>query len=337
MLNIVNKTPFETTYSVQNDLKGYGVLCVFVSASFLLTKNTWHVAREQLPSPLQDTYWDKEKPSSIRIPSQLTHNKPGTDIILNADAVAPNGKSVTHLQTGIQVGNLQASVVVFGDRHWDRGQITPPRPFHKMPITWERAFGGSFQTEDGVQSYPYNALGTGWSLPGFATEGLSLPNIEWADQLIRYPTDSPIPAGYGALGPESPLRSCFAGTYDEIWKKTRCPYVPDDFDPAFFHAAIPALRSPTFLQGNEAVRLINLTRESDVHIRLPGGRPDGAVVLGKQNVQLNFDLEAVVIDTTVDDGSATATLLEAQMFWRATALTTRSVADVKDIRVWLAR
>lgn len=337
MLNVINKTPFEASYSIQNNLQGYGVVCVFFAANFVFANQRWHIAQQQMPSPLNDVYWNKDKPSSIRLPSQLSHSKPGTDIIMNANAIAPKEQAVTHLHTGIQVANMQASVMVFGDRVWDNDRITPPRPFFKIPIVWEQAFGGSIKTESGVQQYEYNPLGLGWSPSAENPDGTRLPNIEWPQQLIHSPEDKPVPAGYGALGPQSPLRSCYAGTYDENWKKTRCPYVPHDFDSAFFYSAIPALRAPGFLQGNEGLRLVNVTRESDLSLHLPGGRPQGEIMLGKKMQTLTFNLETVVIDTTVDDASAATPVLSSQMFWRATAPTTRSVADIKDIRVWLAR
>lgn len=334
MQNIINKTPFEASLSLLSNLRGEDCVGYFFSAAFALENQRWYVSDKQIKSPLTDQYWDDENPGSVRYPGQLSHNKPGTDIIVNAQAVAPGEKPVAALQTGVQVGQMRSSVVVFGDRVWQNGQISQPSAFTTFPIRWEYAFGGQSQSDANPAINEHNPLGIGWTHPDHPlTDGTRLPNIERPDQLIRNPRDNPAPAGYGSLGAESPLRNCYAGTYDDHWKKTRCPFAPDDFDPAFFYTATPELRSTGFLAGTEPVRLIHLSSVSDLVFQLPGGRPTGSVVVGSRELELAFNLETVVIETEREETGR----LEVLMFWRATTPAPRSVADVKDIKLSLAR
>lgn len=332
MLNIKNKTPFAVSLSPQTNLKGHDVLLVFLAASCSLSNGKWHVSESQMESPLSDQMWDDNKPSSIRFPSQLSHDKPGTDVIVNAHAVAPQEKPVSALKASVRVGALTASVVAFGDRVWHNGAINAPRPFVQLPIIWETAFGGSSgssKPENAIQTNEHNPLGLGWTHPSHSVEeGKRLPNIEHPQQLIRTPKDRPLPVGFGAIPAESPLRTQYAGTYDDQWRATRAPFVPQDFDPAFFYSAIPELRSQGFMRGDEPVRLTHLHPTGDVVFNLPSTRPEGCVTIGNTAVTLVFRLQTVVIE---------AQELIVRMFWQAVAPAPRSVADIKDISVSLAR
>lgn len=242
MLRIKNKTPFKATISLQTDLQGHDMVCAYFSSSFYFFEGQWFVSDGQMPSPMSDQFWDTKRTSSIRYPSQLSFNKSGTDVIINAEAVFPGGVPVGVLPIDILVGKLRTSLLVFGDRIWQDGYITSPRLFSRIPIIWENAFGGQAvfentelaHNEKTVIPHEHNPLGMGWTHPKkHIQNGTRLPNIEWRNEYIRSPKDTPLPAGIGALGPESPLRSVHAGTYDETWSLHRCPYAPDDFNPDF--------------------------------------------------------------------------------------------------------
>lgn len=329
MLELINKTPFQIDFSPITNLEGYEELAVFLAASFILKKGQWHVCARQMPTPMGDSYWNPDAPSSIQYPGQLGTGKPATDIIVNGAAVAPETQAVTALEASAEVGALQAKVHVYGDRAWHRGRITAPRPFRRIPLVWENAYGGAQRVNNTSIHYEHNAHGKGW-LPDDtadeAFEGVLLPNVEWPHALIRQPRDRPMPAGFGALAVDTPTRAQYAGTYDQHWQTTRSPFAPMDFNPTFFCAAIPALRYPGFMSGNEPVRLRNLNAVSDIAFRLPSMAPGGQAVTRTGDHRLTFRLLTLIIESET---------LTVRLFWQALAPIARTLADIYQIKVVL--
>ena len=96
---------------------------------------------------------------------------------------------------------MQKLLRVSGDRVWGAGGPSAPEPFTRMPLVYERAFGGV----DRQVARSRSATGTGAirSARGFAVtrdnlDGVPLPNIEYPDELIASWDDRPRPAGFGA-------------------------------------------------------------------------------------------------------------------------------------------
>ncbi len=125
---------------------------------------------------------------------------------------------MTGIDVSLRVNTLQQILRVFGDRTWRSGGFTSveaslPLPFHKMPLVYERAFGGIDMVGGGF--CPQTLVGC-----GFFTRptkkvvlGKRLPNIEDPKQPIRSPQDQPPPVGYGVYGRAWEPRSGFLGTY----------------------------------------------------------------------------------------------------------------------------
>jgi len=55
-----------------------------------------------------------------------------------------------------------------------------------------------------------------------------------------------------------------------MWRRTRFPDLPDDFDFGFYNSAPAGLTVPGFAQGNEVVELKNLTPAGQLVFGLPG-------------------------------------------------------------------
>lgn len=59
----------------------------------------------------------------------------------------------------MRVGCLGKRLSVFGDRYWKKGfwriKMTKPAPFGKMPLRYERAFGGWDQTSDNPKNHSW--------------------------------------------------------------------------------------------------------------------------------------------------------------------------------------
>src|SRR5205814_119154 len=96
---------------------------------------------------------------------------------------------------------------VFGDRVWNSSRagaaIEWVAPFTRMPLIWERAFGGTDQTEHGPSAEPRNPVGTGFHAKGGTrpVDGSPLPNIENPSCLLEAPFQTPIPAGFAPIAP----------------------------------------------------------------------------------------------------------------------------------------
>lgn len=136
------------------------------------------------------------------------------EVMLLAEVVAPEGETLTQTTVEMSVGGQTRTLAVFGDRAWDGDVISEPLPFERMPLTWERAYGGSGQIEIDEGAFldvcdPINVLGRGVDLSAHA-EALArelvlppgyprfdserrLPNLEDPRALIVDPSDKPRP------------------------------------------------------------------------------------------------------------------------------------------------
>jgi hypothetical protein len=90
-------------------------------------------------------------------------------------------------------------------------------------------------------------------------ESEPLPWIEDPHALVRGPTDTPKPAGFGPWPENAWHRIAHAGTYDDQWRKTRSPLPPKDFHPRYFNCAHPQLQLDAPPAPGCQVRAINLS------------------------------------------------------------------------------
>src|SRR5262249_34378976 len=141
----------------------------------------------------------------------------------------------------------------------------------KMPIVYEKAFGGVDQKSDHPErDWEWrNPVGTGFAISPDHLDGVALPNIEYPNELIRKWKDRPCPAGFGPIGCHWQPRVEFAGTYDDKWMKERQPLLPEDFDDRFFQCTPQDQQAADFLHGGEPVELLGLTPGGELQFRLP--------------------------------------------------------------------
>jgi hypothetical protein len=179
---------------------------------------------------------------------------------------------VTELDVGVRVGPVQKLLKVYGDRQWGvSGRPTPAQPFVRMPLVYERAFGGvdrKSPNPDRDFFWP-NPVGTGFGQQLEHVIGTALPNIEYPDQLITSWNTRPRPAGFGPVASHWQPRVQFAGTYDDGWMKNRQPLLPADFDDRFYQCAPADQQAPQLLRGGEPVVLYRLTPSGDTRCSLP--------------------------------------------------------------------
>jgi hypothetical protein len=197
-------------------------------------------------------------------------------------------------------------VVVVGERVWVRGAggmvMTRPQAFEKIPLVWERAFGGwdrTAGTPERPHFEPRNPVGTGFrSHNGTFEEGVRLPNVEDpANRITSYGQVVP-PAGFGFTSPNWAPRAGYAGTYDETWARDRMPLLPDDFDRRFFNAAALGLVAPGYLRGDEQVAVVGASPFGSASFRLPAvPRPVCRVSLvPRVDAHVETQLDTVVVN-----------------------------------------
>lgn len=273
MWAVENQTRFATERTFVRDRDGSEIWLVAVRATFdILPTGELRVSKVQDSVVLAPQYLGEPGHSSLRCDSDLPRTKPGTDVLLNGYAYAPGGKPVPHVLATLSVGSIKKTLAITGDRTWSRGvlgwKVNEPQPFTKMPITYERAFGGKFPddaTKRQLERANENPVGVGLN----PNEGAIAPNIEYpASSLSSNPTDIRI-AGFGAISCAWTPRRQLAGTYDEAWQKNRQPLVPLDFQDKYFFSAPSDQQVPGGLRGGESVELRNLTPNGLLHFQLP--------------------------------------------------------------------
>lgn len=278
-----------------------------------IVKGTWDVgpagltlAAEQLPVLLEGLPYGDPATSSYRYEPESGWPKPATDVVLVGSAVAPR-PGTTELLVALQVGPLKKGVRVVGDRAFYKALasvgMTRPLPFERIPLQWERAFGGWDRSNPDPARHafePRNPVGVGFRGSGSRfEEGLRCPNLEDPARPFKGWGDRPPPAGFGFLSPSWEPRPRHAGTYDKRWEEERAPLLPRDFDRRFLSAASPGLVAAGHLRGDEPVVVTGVTPTGGYAFRLPGvGAPTVLVERGDQEDALvTTRLDTVILDT----------------------------------------
>lgn len=190
--------------------------------------------------------------------------KSRAEFLVTGSAFQPGGKPRPTSMLRIQVGKLEKTLYVIGNRYWQRRAPTEAEPFVEMPIAWEKAFGG-----DG---YDRNPLGKGVT-PIETEQGLvhPLPNVEQPGMLVRSKKDRPEPAGLGPIDLMWPQRFSKAGTHDEQWLKERFPGFAHDMDWSIFNIAPGDQHQHEPFRGDESFLIYGMHPEKPrLEGRLPG-------------------------------------------------------------------
>jgi len=322
--------PLNPVY-VSNE-EGQSLLVGILKNAYLL--NSVNLKSEvEIPLCYSGEYWGDPEVSSYKYEPETAFAKPATDVVLIGHAYAPR-TGVKETLVSLQVGPLKKTVKVIGDRVWGKvlgkTMMTNPLPFEKIPLIYERAFGGWDRSHDDPAQHtfePRNPVGTGFrSKKGKFEEGIRLPNLEDPKHPLKSYGDTPPPAGFGFISPNWQPRASFAGTYGEKWMKERMPLLPTDFDRRFFNAASPGLIAQGYLKGNEPVLIENASANGRLMFNLPGVPPPKIHVelRGGVHHDLTTNLDTVIINTDEN-------LLF--LIWRTHLVVKRGPHDVVAIRV----
>jgi hypothetical protein len=277
MWAVNNNTPFAAERSWVRDKDGAEVWVVAVKGTFRIDDNgAARLAEQQSQVCIAPEFRGKPGQSSLLRDSDLHCKKSSTDVVIHGHAYAPRGRAAARVDVSLKVRGVDKTLRVTGDRTWRKSgngiAMTPPEPFIRMPLTYERAFGGIDQASINQQYHgwlPCNPVGVGFSTRKEDLIDKPAPNIEDPAKPIMDWHSRPTPVGFGPIAAHWSPRVELAGTYDEKWARERQPLWPDDFDERFFHCAPHDQQVPGFLRGGEEVELRNLTPSGLLRFRLP--------------------------------------------------------------------
>jgi hypothetical protein len=243
-MTIANETAFVVQPVPLLDREGHDVLVAIVKGTFTVD-GSGRVTLADEPSPvrLNDETFDPDNPhSSLRYASDLGLPKVGTDVVITGDAVprAP----VTALDVAVKVKQRVVPLRVHGLRLFHAGAfgvvIGRAQPFERMPIVYERAYGGV--SEDLSVVEPRNPAGVGVARSASDLVDRLAPQIEHPDRPHTTASDRHPPVGFGPIMTHWSPRREHAGTFDARWRALRMPLLPEDHDARFGNVAHPSLQ-----------------------------------------------------------------------------------------------
>lgn len=328
-----NETPFSVEALALTDMEARPVLVLVVKATYEIDRRGLRLAEEQCPVNVTGEHWGKPEESSYKYEPECAFTKVSTDVALIGHACASE-RGTTELLVALQVGGLKKGVRALGDRTWVKSlgsvTMTKPRPFERIPLKYERAFGGWDRSNPEPRKHgfePRNPVGVGFraSAKNFE-EMLRLPNLEDPLHPLQRFGDVVPPAGFGFISPHWQPRAALAGTYDEAWQKQRAPLLPRDFQQSFFNAASPGLVAPGYLNGDEEVFIVNASPRGRLAFRLPG-QPSPEVIATR--VDAEDARPAMNLDTVILDTDAHRVLL----LWRGHIALAEGPHDVREIAI----
>jgi hypothetical protein len=294
-MEFVNQLPAAALAFRQFDQNGKLDCVVSVKATFRHVQDRFlELADEQEPFQWTDQYLgDPHRSPLVRL-TDLTPDKPGTDVTYLGDTHAPGGRASKSWTAALQIGPISKSLAIFGKREWEpkvsiskktilgkpksattlSWELSNSELARNVSMSWHLAFGGGVngkpgsacgETDDVVL---INPLGCG-CISNFDAESahpVPAPQIVVIEDEILNWRKKPVAGGFGPIPPWWPQRNRFAGTYDDNWLDTRHPLLPLDFDRRFWNCAPEDQVAIPYLKAGTQYRLINL------HPQLPEAR-----------------------------------------------------------------
>ena len=235
------------------------------------------LTQKQMPLVEADVFTGEPGLSAPVYEMNFALRKLRCDVLLNGNAYSPDGKPTRKVRVGLKVGSVLKSFNVVGDRVWRASwmgiRASRPKEFVKMPISYDRAFGGmdTFHPNKTKHSaYMQNPVGLGYhkNLSVKYVNNTPLPNTEELDDPILRPDKLYRPMSFGAVGRGWQPRLGLAGTYDKKWLDNDFPFLPSDFSDEYYQAG-PTDQQLPYPKGGEEVILLNLTPEGKTVFKLP--------------------------------------------------------------------
>lgn len=338
MWHVANQTPFAADYGWVMDKNGNKIWLVVVKATFdIQPDGRCLLAAENEPVRQVAQPHGEFGKSSLQYETDLAGVKPTTDVLVYGDAMVPKGRFATSLDVSLRAGTLQKRLRVTGDRFWESGvfglRMSESKPFERMPITYERAYGGwdrsAAQPED-HRLEERNPVGTGFALRVENCEGMRLPNIEYPDQLISDWKDHPAPAGLNAVDCAWLPRRQLAGTYDDAWRRNRFPLWAEDFVPLYHNSSPIDQRPEQYFSGGEHIEVTSMSESGTLGFDLPKINLAFRTRFGSERVDREGQLCTVIIEPNVP---------RVMLAWQAALVCNRRADELDETLVvekWVA-
>jgi hypothetical protein len=278
-MNLINNTKMQTGYALGRDPSGREYVVVVIMGTFTIPPQGEEpqLSLEQMPLVDADTFTGNPGLSAPVYEMNYALRKPRCDLLLNGTAYSPNSKPAEKVLVGLKVDSVVKSFNVVGDRIWHVSSLkmmaSQPKKFITMPITYDRAFGGTdtFNPDASKHTaYMQNPIGCGYhkDLSVAYVDGKPLPNTEELGNPVIWPNKPYRPMSFGPVGRGWQPRLPFAGTYDQDWLDNTFPFLPTDFSDEYYQASPADLQMP-YPKGGEEIILMNLTPEGRTSFRLP--------------------------------------------------------------------
>ena len=178
-MELINATRMVAGYTMGLEPSGRELLVIAVKGTFVLPQEgePLLLADEQMPLVMSDIFFGEPGRSAPRYEAELAPRKQRCDVLLDGSAYAPSGRPTTRTQVGLRVGVVENFTVV-GDRMWQPGwsgaiTASSPAPFTRLPINYDRAFGGRTTGRGSVQhaAFMRNPIGRGFHKHSAARPG----------------------------------------------------------------------------------------------------------------------------------------------------------------------
>jgi hypothetical protein len=270
-MSFANNTPFAAMPVPTIAPDGRDVVAAIVKATFERGKDgRLRLADRQAPVEIAGSVYDPGAiDSSVRVPSDVCPDKRGADVVVIGEAIAR--RPVKSLDVAVKARDVTAPLRVHGERLYYRGLggvvVGPAAAFERKPIVYERAYGGT--APDASMMERRNPVGRGVARDPGALVDTPAPQIEHPAHPITSAGDAPEPVGFGAIAPHWLPRAAWTGTFDEVWKATRMPILPVDFDLRFYNVAHPSLQLAERLCEGDRIAVLGMSEDEVFAIDLP--------------------------------------------------------------------
>jgi hypothetical protein len=308
-MSLLNASPFAAQAVPYVAPDGREVVIAIVKATFLRGRDGALVlAGEQGPVRLGDVPSYPDAPnSSIRYPSDVALEKRGTDVVIVGDAVSDT--PVTVLDVAVRVREVSVPLRVHGERVYYRSLggvvVGPTAPFERKPLVYEAAYGGTSEDYSVVELR--NPVGRGVAKTAADLVDRPAPTIEHPAEPIGAAGEAPEPVGFGAIASHWLPRSRYAGTFDDVWRATRMPLLPHDFDPQYWNVAHPSLQFEEHLRAKDPIAILGMTPGNPFMLELPplcvvlhGKTDDGRTLTARPPIDMVLvNVNAARVELTV--------------------------------------